>query len=354
MMDNEGNKFSIGIYVTSDFFDDRVNDERTKIQFLDKHIDSEFFGEIREDQLLESILDEIRDEFANNLQELEKERTERISSFVVDHPQYKQLLKYKANQVKKISARLSDEKLELELFKVKQELDFDLRSEANDVFTQIEKISSLEEINNFKQQHESFYQKVIEVGNSKLSEYILYRKFVLSFLEKHLKKSEEGKFSREEIIHKLIFPLKSESDDIGYDEHNLWIIDERLAFHQYLASDKSFKQNKISESISNDRPDLLIFNKPFALSDSEKPYSSIVLVEFKRPMRDDYADDENPISQITKYTRELIQNKVVDKSGRQFDLRANTPIYSFIICDLTPKLRDKAGDFAETDHPISV
>jgi hypothetical protein len=58
-------------------------------------------------------------------------------------------------------------------------------------------------------------------------------------------------------------------------------------------------------SDSKDRTDIIIFNKPFAFSNDDKPYESIVLIEFKRPMRDDYTDLENPISQINKYAREI-------------------------------------------------
>lgn len=51
----------------------------------------------------------------------------------------------------------------------------------------------------------------------------------------------------EKNIHQLIFPMTKTSDDIDYLQHNLWIIDEKLAYHHYLASDmkiKSWKQLK--------------------------------------------------------------------------------------------------------------
>ena len=344
MSDLEGQKFSIGVYVTSTYFDERVNDDRTKIQFVDNKNLNPLFKELEENELLENILDVIKGELSDNIILIEKEREERISNFIENHPQYNKLKKYKPDRIKKLSSKLSDEELDIELFKIKQEIDLDVRFEADTIFKQIENIADKEEIENFKQLHSSLYEKIIDVGNSKLSEYVFYRKFILDFLDKHIGQTKEGKFAKEEIIHKIIFPLKTESDEIGHDEHNLWIIDERLAFHKYLASDRSFKQNKNTTSKSNDRPDLIIFNKPFAFTDSDKPYSSIVIVEFKRPMRDDYDEDENPILQVNKYTRELINNKLKDKHGRQFDLRPNTPIYAFIVCDLTPNLRTSATD----------
>jgi hypothetical protein len=98
------------------------------------------------------------------------------------------------------------------------------------------------------------------------------------------------------------------------------------------------------KSDSNERPDLLIFNKPFAFANDEKPYESIVIVEFKRPMRDDYSDKENPITQVNRYAREVINGIAKDKDKREFDLRQNTPIYAYIVCDLTKKLKANATD----------
>ena len=78
---------------------------------------------------------------------------------------------------------------------------------------------------------------------------------------------------------------------------NLWIIDERLSYHYYLASDKSFSQMKDAVEISSrDRPDIIIFNNPAAFVDSSAPFHSIVLIEFKRPARNDFDNVENPIT----------------------------------------------------------
>lgn len=105
------------------------------------------------------------------------------------------------------------------------------------------------------------------------------------------------------------------------------------------------------QSESDDRPDLLIFNKPFAFTNDDKPYESIVLIEFKRPMRDEYTDAENPIAQVNKYAREIIDGTAKDKNNREFDYRQNTPIYAYIICDLTKKLKGFATDAAYKPLP---
>jgi uncharacterized protein YihD (DUF1040 family) len=250
-------------------------------------------------------------------------------------------MKYRMRELKKVQSTLNDEKLEVELFKIQQGLDLEVKKEANDILRFIENLDDKEE---FSEKFNQLYDKIIEVGNSKLSEYIIHRKLVLELLEKHIKKSEGGKFHTEDAVHRLIFPLQNLSDDIGFEEHNLWVIDERLSYHKYLASDKKFKSIKELKSDSNERPDIIVFNKPFAFTNDDKPYGSIVLIEFKRPMRDDYSEKENPIAQINRYAGEIVANEITDKDNRTFDFRNNTPIYAYIICDLTKNLRKFAKD----------
>ena len=44
----------------------------------------------------------------------------------------------------------------------------------------------------------------------------------------HLK--EDGKFNKESYVHNLIYPMRTTSEEVEYDAHNLWLIDERLAY----------------------------------------------------------------------------------------------------------------------------
>ena len=44
------------------------------------------------------------------------------------------------------------------------------------------------------------------------------------------------------------------------DSANLWLIDERLAFHTYLASDKPLSAMPITGSKSGKEPDICVLN----------------------------------------------------------------------------------------------
>ena len=63
--------------------------------------------------------------------------------------------------------------------------------------------------------------------------------------------------------------MQHASDDVKFEEMNLWIVDERLAYHRYLASDKTLRSMPVVESDSTKEPDIAIFDQAFAYSDSD-------------------------------------------------------------------------------------
>lgn len=95
---------------------------------------------------------------------------------------------------------------------------------------------------------------------------------------------------------------------------------------------------------SLDRPDLAIFGHPFAFADSSPTFGSVVLVEFKRPARDDYneKDEKNPIQQVYKYVELIKLGKAKDRTGRPITVPPNIPFYAYIVCDMMPTLERQA------------
>lgn len=326
-------KYSISVYVSGKYLDENVNEERTEIIFDEEN--NMFLESISFDEFKIKVSEIIRSEFRDELSYFSEKKLTRVKDFVVTHPRYRHLLKYKSSEILEISNSSDDSKLEVELFKIQQKLELEVLKETK---VEIENIQTKEDSFN-----DVLHEKILDVGTAKLSEYILHRKQILDLLDLHLKKKDSG-YSTEEIIHSLIFPLRKTSDEISLEEHNLWVIDDKLSFHDYLASDKTFKSIERTESNSTKETDIVVFNKSHLLSDEKKPYSSIVIVEFKRPMRNDYTDKENPINQVNTYVREIINNKALDKDGRPFDIKDKTPIYAYIVCDLTLNMRKFAED----------
>jgi len=138
--------------------------------------------------------------------------------------------------------------------------------------------------------------------------------------------------------------MRKTSEQVEYNEHNLWLIDERLAFHDYLASDLRLKvQGGPVASDSDSRPDLIIYNRRFAFASGPEPFPAVVIVEFKKPERDDYDENDNPISQVLGYVEEIRSGKARRKDGSIIEpVPASTPFYCYIISTLTPRLRQFA------------
>ncbi len=151
-----------------------------------------------------------------------------------------------------------------------------------------------------------------------------------------IRKDDDGKFQQESFLHNIIYPMRTTSDDTLYGSHNLWLLDEKLAYCSYISSDIPFDNNP-----KEDRTDILILNSPVAISDEEndgREYESIVLFELKRPMRNDYNTGNNPINQLYEYVAQLKTNKKRDKDGRIIRVGRNTKFYLYAVCDVTSTL----------------
>ena len=112
--------------------DRNVNDERTNIAFI-KGNDMDIPNETTQEELRKSITDKLITEFAEQIEQLSQKRVEKVKEFVNNHPRYRQLLKYRSSEIKRIPSTLSDEKMELELFKIQQSLDLEVKKEATEV-----------------------------------------------------------------------------------------------------------------------------------------------------------------------------------------------------------------------------
>lgn len=80
-------------------------------------------------------------------------------------------------------------------------------------------------------------------------------------LKKHLPELADQKLSDEE-GHDLIFPMRVSSDDIDPTQQNLWVVDEKLSYHYYLASDLPFNSMEPLEIDNNKRPDIMVLDNP--------------------------------------------------------------------------------------------
>ena len=207
---------------------------------------------------------------------------------------------------------------------------------------------------------DDYLRTVVDIKQSDLANYVAHRRVVLDLLASAIQKLPDGGYAREELIHTLIMPMRTDSNESGPDDSNLWLIDERLTFHDYLASDKTLAAMPITEATDTKEPDLIglkVFDNPLLVAEGNSlPLASIVVIEIKRPMRNDAASGEadDPIEQALGYFDRVRQGQVKTAKGRPIPRSENIPGFCYLICDLTPSIerRCKMHDLKRTDDSM--
>lgn len=180
--------------------------------------------------------------------------------------------------------------------------------------------------------------RVDPIAAHDLVKFAATRRFYLSMYKKAITLKDDGKYQREKIVHSLIFPMNTDStSEMGMNKHNLWLIDDRLTFVNYLTSDQAFSAIPICNSDSMKRMDLAAL-KLYSVGPAER-VGELYIIEFKRPGREDYDSDENPISQVLDYVDELRAGKIKAADGSEISNADKVPIFCFVVAQLTPKLK---------------
>lgn len=342
-------------YVIGKFLDEGVNQERTDFTFeyvpeeAPEQNALEFEGVMGLKHIRIELLKIVKAKAEPFLVKVREQHIDRIRAVVnTEAPEYKHILKFSAGELDKISPNTSEVNLEIELHKLSQKLELKIKEDSKRLLSATPKDATA--IDEYGERYASLIDLVTDTGTANLTKYITHRKTILSLFEQRLKLGGDGKYSLEKAIHELFVPMRKDSFDVEFAKQNLWMIDERLSYHYYLSSDLPFSQIQPTDSSSTDRPDVMIFNKSIAYTETDYPYQTVVIIEFKRPERDGYTDDDNPITQVYSYMDEIEANKVKTYDGRTIQFRTGTPFYAYIVCDINDKIRRFAKDatFAKT------
>jgi hypothetical protein len=332
--ENDGS-FVYSGYVSSDYLDERTNQQRTGFDTLPE--DWQFPSEdLKWSEIEDKVFAAAKSFLQPYTEKVKVRKEEQINDYANNEaPEYRYIVANYPEKLDKIPPEFSNRELDIKLYEIHKEIETQFVDETSRL---LEK-GALDETQ-IRDHFAQWLQDWNNVGKANLARYIVNRRSVLTILEKALQTKEAGNYSKEEVIHRIIFPIKSTSNNVRYNEHNLWIIDEKLAYHEYLASDVPLKSNEKLESNSSLRPDLfLFFDRPIAVVDDEYPYNSgAVIFEFKRPMRNDYSENENPIKQIYDYVKEIRRGNEMTKDGRPLKIPIAAPIYCYLVCDITPRL----------------
>ena len=335
----KGNKkirknYIIKSYVLGDYLNTNVSLEREAFNFP-KDKSDKLFSYSQKD-IEKQVAEITKEAFEDEVKIRTSRKNEKIKTYINDnapwHKSYMNDLDFS-----NISYNVSEEKIEFELQKIK----------FNREQTAIREIRSVinDETADFDEKLDKAVSKITEIGKSDLAHYVFNRKIILQTFQELLKRRKDGKGELEKEVHNIIFPMGGTSETTKYEDHNLWLLDERLVFSEYIASDK-----KISTKNAPTEPDLLIFNQKKSFRAGENDFSNpLTIFEFKRPKRENYTQNEDPVLQIANYLEEIREGKFDTPEGLdKIKVNDSTPVYGYIICDLTKKIHSFAKQYQLT------
>ncbi len=343
-LNDENGDFVYACYVSSSFLDDNVRSERTGFEIDDQPLDMFAQTEISLTDIREGVIAKAAEHLSEYLEENKNKGRERVENFVSQKaPRYRPILARIPEDKLIVDPNISDKELDINLHRHLADIEEQLLNTGHDV---IEPRKD-EDFQAYEKRLHEYLKTAEDIKKSDLANYVSHRRVILDFLEKAIRKKDDGKYVREDLIHNLIMPMRYDSNEVMPDSCNLWLLDERLAFHDYLASDKAIASMPISDSTEKKEPDIIalnVFNNPILVSEGNKlPLASIVVVEIKRPMRNDAAkgEDKDPVEQALGYLNRVRHGKVKTAFGRPIPDSKDIPGYCYAICDITPSIKTR-------------
>ncbi|MBZ3681754.1 ATP-binding protein [Providencia rettgeri] len=332
-------EFTYTCYVSSEYLNQHVRSERTSFDITEDVED--MLNEVTFKDIRETILARTKEYLQDVLTKNVSAGKVRVDDFIDNHaPRYRPIANYVPEDLLIVDPEKSDKELELHLHAQWYEVERQLVSEGHDIMQPQNK----EHVEEYKERLSEYLRKAGDLKKSDLANYVSHRKVIIDLLQKSIERLEDGKYAREDMIHELIMPMRKDSGEVFLDSCNLWLIDERLAFHNYLASDKTLNSMPITGNNSTKEPDLLsmrVFDNPLLVNDqSSFPLAAITVVEIKRPMRNDMreGEDKDPIDQALSYLERIREGKVTTKNGRPIPGNNDIPGYCYVLCDLTESM----------------
>ena len=341
---DEKGDFIYSCHVSSSYLDEHVRPERTGFN-IEENVEGLFEGkEISLQNIREATYQRIKEHLKDSLQINIAAGRERVEKFVAEKaPRYRPILARIPEDELAIDPNIPDKDLDIYLHKKLAELERDILKNGHKISTPLQGESAPDYYNRVR----AYLQDVSDMKKSDLANYLCHRRAILDLLERSLKQRNDGAYATEDIIHQLIMPLRKDSNEVFPDDCNLWLLDEKLAFHDYLASDKTINAMPVIGSADNKRPDLLalnVYDNPILVSENQTPpLASIVIVEIKRPMRNDAqaGEDKDPIEQALGYLDRVRRGQVKTANGRPIPQSSEIPGYCYIVCDLTDSIKKR-------------
>lgn len=322
-IDRERN-YIIKAYVFGPYLDRNVSLERGGFEF---HMESDLILGIAQAEIERDAAAIAKEAVGTDVILRQEKKKERVQSYVDEEAPWHKAMLEKID-LSGMPCNPTNEEIETRLQKEKFAQEIEIKRDVAKLLAE----------NNFENVKESVLEIVSKIsGTSKndLIHYIALRRKILDIFGKSLEVGDTGAYSSEGVVHDIIFPRKGDTEITSFNDHNLWIVDERLNFTTYVSSDVPL------DGKNTERPDLLVYNKRVLFRGDNEASNPITIFEFKKPQRDDFVNlssQEDPVQQIVRYVNNIRDGKYKTPEGRKMLVAENTPFYGYVVCDLTPKV----------------
>ncbi len=339
-----GDSYFFDIYLVSEYLDTKVfktrngfNIPKEKENLLFDNSEVVTFQEIEE-----NVSEILENEYQTQVKEAKEKSVNEVKEYIVKKARrYHSFLKNE-KILDSIPPNLPEDKLEEHLYKVS----FNARKNVE---------QNIEKFIESKQVNEEAINNIIADLKEKtaydvdsLADYMTRRRAILELFEKFLDADENGEYKLEEDVHNIIFPLGLTNNELDYENHNLWLLDERFITYKFIASDKSItsysqiKSRKELDLVLLDNPQM--FDNPISFGDrSSGEVNSMVIFEFKRPgdtahqkRLTDYRWQFSDL--VEPYFEEFLYTPIKKNyKGNQVVIKETTPKFGFIVMDIIPE-----------------
>lgn len=316
----------VGI-IEGDILDDNIDDKRLDFTLVNSRDGQQLIhGEIAFDEIRAQAVKVARKELRPFLQDAYDATRRRVETLIKSqYIRYRPLLREVNNFAERIDPDSSDAEIELFLHQEYNAKMLSMRRRGTALALEEPTSQSWKDL-------QKFVTDANEIGRSELATYVAYRRWILSLLRKSLELNPKTKrYSKEKAVHTLICPMGITSEGAHFEDQNLWVLDERLIRHNLMLSDLSLcaADKEAFDSESSLRPDLAFFDTPHVFVEDRTPHTSVVLIEFKRPERNDFrSKGDNPVDQVLDQVEAIKAGRYKNSSGRRIEL-ANVGVVPF-------------------------
>lgn len=188
-------------YIAGEYLDQAVNADRYEFNFSDAPL----LNSIDEKELTEAAVMYIAAYLSEDLGKIKDEKQKQIDEFVRHKkPQYRYLLNHRKDVYDKIPVGLSEERLDLELYKQEQQWELDIAQQK--VKIEEKQKESAANTPQFMELFNEYCSSVTQLSQASLAEYIVRRKAVIELLERALESTDDAKKRNQVLFDKLFRP----------------------------------------------------------------------------------------------------------------------------------------------------